>query len=197
MLAGWTWICLDLPSSAQNSAAARPSVTLVDYLTHEAGPASHVIRFPRGPACRRFETTPGRSSLGLPSAKLRGRKALGDQRFSSITQHWTRKSAATLGRRRQWAPPTRSPHYASTLHGTTRDRARPFCEADSDDRVSTPTRSPNRPAPREQSAAGSRNPNPWSSARAAGRAPCLNPWATLPGPLPGTRTTPTQVRHTP
>ena len=38
-----------------------------------------MIRFPRGPACRRFETTPGRSSsLGLPPAKLRGRKALGD-----------------------------------------------------------------------------------------------------------------------
>ena len=34
---------------------------LDDYLrTHEAGPASHAIRFPRGSACRRYGT--GRSS---------------------------------------------------------------------------------------------------------------------------------------
>ena len=196
LLVGWTWICL--PSSAQNSAAARPSVTLVDYRTHEAGPASHVIRFPRGPACRRFETTPGRSSsLGLPPAKLRGRKALGDQRFSSITQHWTRKSAATLGRRRQWAPPTRSPHYASTLHGATRDRDRPSCEADSDDRVSNPTRIPNRPGPTGQSAAGSRTSEPMAERRGSQEGTRLRPWVALPGPPPGTRTSPTQVRYTP
>jgi hypothetical protein len=190
---GFALICHLLP----NSAAARPSVTLVDYRTHEAGPVSHVIRFPRGSACRRFETTPGRSSLGLPSAKLRGRKALGDQRFSSITQHWTRKSAATLGRRRQWAPPTRLPPLRLNPAWDHSGSGPTSCDTDSDDRVSTPTRSPNRHATRTQSAAGFRNPNPGSSARAAGRAPCLHPWVTLPGPPPGMRTTPTQVRHTP
>ena len=45
------------------SPGVRHPATLDDYLrTHEAGPASHAIRFPRGPACRRHGTTPGRSS---------------------------------------------------------------------------------------------------------------------------------------
>ena len=124
LLVGWTWICL--PSSAQNSAAARPSVTLVDYRTHEAGPVSHVIRFPRGSACRRFETTPGRSSLGLPSAKLRGRRWR-----PSVTSVSVAPSSIGLGSRRPLSAggvsglrPRAYPHYASTLHGITRDRAR-------------------------------------------------------------------------
>ena len=118
LLVGWTWICL--PSSAQNSAAARPSVTLVDYRTHEAGPASHVIRFPRGSACRRFETTPGRSSsLGLPPAKLRGRRWR-----PSVTSVSVAPSSIGLGsrrphgRRRQWDRPRANPTTPQPCLGT-------------------------------------------------------------------------------
>ena len=86
--------------TTDTSPGARHPAMLDDYLrTHEAGPASHAIWFPRGSACSRYGTTTGRSSilgicyacwmdldllvgwtwicLALICTKLRGRKALG------------------------------------------------------------------------------------------------------------------------
>ena len=180
------------------SPGARHPAMLGDYLwTHEAGPASHVIRFPRGPACRRFETTPGRSSsLGLPPAKLRGRKALGDQRFSSITQHWTRKSAASRPEASVGSPPSLTPlrlnpAWEHSGSGPTVLQGRLGRSSEQSHAQPQPASATG------QSTAGSRIPNPWPSAGAARRAPRLRPRAALPGPPPGTRTSRTQVSHTP